>query len=52
MFRLSTQIAKLEDRWGKKIERRLEKYKGKWKLYLPLGLSAWYFYGMFINSIF
>lgn len=51
MFRLSTQIAKLEDRWGKKTERRLEKYKGKWKLYLPLGLSAWYFYGMFINSI-
>ena len=51
MFRLSTHIAKLEDRWGKKLERHLEKYKGKWKLYLPLGLSAWYFYGMFINSI-
>ena len=51
MFRLSTQIAKLEDRWGKKLERYLEKYRGKWKLYLPLGLSAWYFYGMFINSI-
>ena len=29
MFRLSTQIAKLEDRWGKKLERYLEKYRGK-----------------------
>ena len=51
MFKLSEQIAKLEDRWGKKLERYLEKYRGKWKFYLPLGLSAWYFYGMFINSI-
>ncbi len=51
MFKLSAYIAKLEDRWGKKLGRLWEKHKGKWKLYLPLGLSAWYFYGMLINSI-
>ena len=51
MFRLSAYIAKLEDRWGKKLGRLWEKHKGKWKLYLPLGLSGWYFYGMLINSI-
>ena len=51
MFKLSTYIAKLEDRWGKKLGRLWEKHKGKWKLYLPLGLSGWYFYGMLINSI-
>ena len=51
MFKLSEQIAKLEDRWGKKLERLLDRHKGKWKLYVPIGLSAWYFYGMLINSI-
>ena len=51
MFKLSAYIAKLEDRWGKKLGRLWEKHKGKWKLYLPLGLSGWYFYGMLINSI-
>ncbi len=51
MFKLSQQIAKLEDRWGKKLEKLLDRYKGKWKLYIPIGLSAWYFYGMLINSI-
>ena len=51
MFKLSEQIAKLEDRWGKKLERLLDRHKGKWKLYIPIGLSAWYFYGMLINSI-
>ena len=51
MFKLSQQIAKLEDRWGKKLERLLDRHKGKWKLYIPIGLSAWYFYGMLINSI-
>ena len=51
MFKLSEQIAKLEDRWGKKLERLLDRHKGKWKLYVPISLSAWYFYGMLINSI-
>ncbi len=51
MFKLSTHIAKLEDRWGKKLERLLDRHKGKWKLYISLSLGAWYFYGMLINSI-
>ena len=51
MFKLSEQIAKLEERWGKKLERLLDRHRGKWKLYVPIGLSAWYFYGMLINSI-
>lgn len=29
MFKLSEQIAKLEDRWGKKLERLLDRHKGK-----------------------
>lgn len=51
MFKLSQQIAKLEDCWGKKLEKLLDRHKGKRKLYVPIGLSAWYFYGMLINSI-
>lgn len=55
MFRLSDKLAKLEDRlaarWGKKIDRIVDRHKGEWKLYLAVGLTAWYFYGMFINSI-
>jgi type IV secretion system protein VirD4 len=55
MFRLSDKLARLEDRisgrWGKKLERFFDKHKGKWKLYIPLILCGWYFYGMFINSI-
>lgn len=35
----------------KKLERLLDRHKGKWKLYIPLGLGVWYFYGMLINSI-
>lgn len=55
MFRLSEKLARLEDRilsrWGKKIERFFDRRKGKWKLYIPLVLCGWYFYGMFINSV-
>lgn len=55
MFRLSDKLARLEDRvfsrWGKKLERFFDRRKGKWKLYIPLFLCGWYFYGMFINSI-
>ena len=55
MFRLSDKLARLEDRisgrWGKKLERFFDKHKGKWKLYIPLILCGWYFYGMFINSL-
>ena len=55
MFRLSEKLAHLEDRisarWGKKLDCFLERRKGKWKLYIPLALFCWYFYGMLINSI-
>lgn len=55
MFRLSDKLAHLEDRvfsrWGKKLERFFDRRKGKWKLYIPLFLCGWYFYGMFINSV-
>lgn len=55
MFRLSEKLARLEDRisgrWGKKLERFFDRRKGKWKLYIPLFLCGWYFYGMFINSV-
>lgn len=55
MFRLSEKLARLEDRifsrWGKKLERFFDRRRGKWRLYIPLILSGWYFYGMLINSI-
>lgn len=55
MFRLSEKLARLEDRisdrWGKKLERFWDRRKGQWKLYLPLVLCGWYFYGMLVNSI-
>lgn len=55
MFRLSEKLARLEDRisgrWGKKLERFFDHRKGKWKLYIPLFLCGWYFYGMLINSV-
>lgn len=51
MFRLSPHLAKLEDKLERKLGRFLDKHKGKFKLYIPLGLAGWYFYGMFINSI-
>lgn len=55
MFRLSEKLAQLEDRlsarWGKKLERFFKRREGKWKLYIPLWLSCWYFYGMLVNSV-
>lgn len=55
MYRLSEKLARLEDRiwgrWGKKLERFFDRRKGKWRLYIPLFLCIWYFYGMFINSV-
>ena len=55
MYRLSEKLAHLENRisarWGKKLDRFLERRKGKWKLYVPLALFCWYFYGMLINSV-
>ena len=51
MRRLSEEIAKLENRWLKKAKRWRKQHPGSWKLYALLGVMAWYFYGMFINSI-
>ena len=55
MFRLSKKLAKLEDRiagrWGKKLDRFQSRHKGEWKYLIPLGLVAWYFAGMLLNSI-
>ncbi|MCI9425608.1 MAG: hypothetical protein HFF30_08605 [Flavonifractor sp.] len=51
MFRLSEQIAKLEDRWGRKLGRFWERHGKKCKRWFPLALTGWYFYGMLINSI-
>ena len=49
--RLSEEIAKLENRWMKKAGRWRKRHPGSWKLYALLGIMAWYFYGMFINSV-
>ena len=51
MRRLSDEIAKLEIRWLKKAGRWRKRHPGSWKLYVLLGVGAWYFYGMFINSV-
>ncbi|MCL1835853.1 MAG: type IV secretory system conjugative DNA transfer family protein, partial [Oscillospiraceae bacterium] len=51
MAKLSERIAKLEAKAGGKIGRLLSRHKGKIKKYAPLGIVAWYFYGMLINSI-
>ena len=51
MRRLSEEIAKLENRWMKKAKRWRSRYPGSWKLYILPGVGAWYFYGMFINSV-
>lgn len=51
MRRLSDEIAKLENRWLKKAGRWRKRHPGSWKLYALLGIMAWYFYGMFINSV-
>ena len=51
MFRLSEQIAKLEDRWGRRLGRFWERHGKKCKRWFPLALTGWYFYGMLINSI-
>lgn len=51
MRRLSEEIAKLEKRWLKKAGRWRKRHPGSWKLYALLGVGAWYFYGMLINSV-
>ena len=51
MRRLSEEIAKLENRWMKKAKHWRSQHPGSWRLYALLGIIAWYFYGMLINSV-
>ena len=51
MPRLSKLIEKLEDRFSGKWGRWYARHKAKLPVYIPLGLSAWYLYGMFVNSL-
>ena len=51
MPRLSKLIEKLEDRLSGKWERWFSRHKAKLPVYIPLGLGAWYLYGMFVNSL-
>ena len=51
MPRLSKLIEKLEDRLSGKWGRWYVRHKAKLPVYIPLGLGAWYLYGMFVNSL-
>ena len=51
MPRLSKLIEKLEDRISGKWGRWYARHKAKLPVYIPLGLGAWYLYGMFVNSL-
>lgn len=51
MFCLSKLIEKLENRAEEKCGPWYERHKKKFSFYIPLGLTAWYFYGMFLNSL-
>lgn len=51
MTPLSEQIAKLEQRLNKRLERWKAKHSADWRLYAVLGGMGWYFYGMIVNSV-
>ena len=51
MARLSEWAAKLEAGAGGKFGRLLSRHKGNIKKRIPFVVVAWYFYGMFVNSI-
>ena len=51
MPRLSKLIEKLEDKIESKAGSWIERNKNKLPVYIPLALVAWYFYGMFVNSL-
>lgn len=50
-MRLSEHLAKIESRVEKRFSRWKRKHKADGKLCIALGIFAWYFYGMLINSI-
>ena len=51
MLRPSKLVEKLEDLIEKKCGPWYERHKAKFPLYIPMGLVAWYFYGMLLNSL-
>ena len=51
MPRLSKLIEKAEDKAQSKFGSWYDRHKAKFCLYIPVGIVAWYFYGMFINSM-
>ena len=51
MLRPSKAVEKLEDLIEKKCGAWFERHKAKFPLYIPVGLVAWYFYGMLLNSL-
>ena len=50
MLRPSKLMEKLEDLIEKKCGPWYERHKAKFPFYIPLGLVAWYFYGMLLSS--
>ena len=51
MRRPSKLLEELENKLVQKCGPWFERHKKKFSVYLPLGLAAWYFYGMFLNSL-
>ena len=51
MRRPSKLLEELEDKLAQKCGPWYDRNKKKFSVYIPLGLAAWYFYGMFLNSL-
>ena len=51
MRRPSKLLEELEDKLAQKCGPWYDRHKKKFSVYIPLGLTAWYFYGMFLNSL-
>lgn len=51
MFRLSKLVERLEDWASSRWRGWYARHKKKLPVYIPAALLAWYFYGMFLNSL-
>ena len=51
MRRPSKLLEELEDKLVQKCGPWFDRNKKKFPVYIPLGLTAWYFYGMLLNSL-
>ncbi len=51
MFRLSKLVEKLEDWASSRWRGWYARHRKKLPVYIPAALLAWYFYGMFLNSL-